>query len=63
MRLNVNSAARQIRCPFCSAAPGMPCRGREGESLAGTHFQRVRLSRNAIHAAMELYRPLPKGEF
>jgi hypothetical protein len=53
-----NSAPRHVRCPFCSAASGQPCRDREGQVLPGLHFQRVRLGRNAIAAALELYAPL-----
>ncbi len=49
------STPTQVRCPFCSAAPGSPCRGRQNETLAGVHFQRVRISRNAVAAALAYY--------
>jgi len=52
------SAPRHVRCPFCSALAGQPCRNREDLVLPGLHFQRVQLARNAIAAAIALYAPL-----
>jgi hypothetical protein len=45
------------RCPRCSAGPGSPCIGAEGERLPGVHFERNRQRRQAIAAAFDLYRP------
>ena len=49
----------QVHCPVCSARPGRPCHGKEGETLASIHFQRVHALRAAAMAALKiLYSPL-----
>ena len=55
----------QVRCPFCLSRPHNPCLGNDGRVLQGSHFQRVKLSRNAVQAALGYYAGLglrAKGE-
>ncbi len=51
-------SGRQTICPRCGARPGQACTGKQGQQLAGIHFQRSGASRRAFRVAMALYAPL-----
>jgi hypothetical protein len=45
-------------CPHCNAPAGSPCRGIDGNPLAGVHFQRSTTLRREIRAAIDFYRSM-----
>jgi hypothetical protein len=54
----------QTACPACRAHRGQPCTGKQGERLAGVHFQRTTALRaQAMLAYKLLLSPLPASSY